>query len=266
VKSDEYPFPSQTVNTATSYEVLREAGTDELLPGVNAEAVPNPLALIIDDESKNRRLLGICLRFEGYKVLEASTGKEGINQVAQHQPDVVILGSSLPDMEGITMLKLLREWSGVPVVVLSACGREESKIAALDNGADDYITIPFSTAELMARLRAARRHVALPSEKSRFRTGALEMDFAARVVKFKGKEVKLTATEYAMLKLFARHVGKVLTHRQILREVWGPAYVERKHYLRVYMAHLREKLETHPAKPGLLMNEPGVGYWLERKE
>lgn len=223
-------------------------------------------ALVIDDELQMRRLLRVCLEANGYRVSEAATGKEGIAEAAQHPPDVVILDLGLPDMEGIAVLRRLREWSRVSVVVLSVRDREEDKIAALDNGADDYVTKPFSSGELLARLRVAQRHITPASEATVFRSGQLEVDLAARVVKLKGKEVKLTATEYSLLRLFVQHAGKVLTHRQILREVWGPNYVEQTHYLRVYLAHLREKLELYPAQPELLITEPGVGYRLIAKE
>ena len=231
--------------------------------------MPVPLkstALVIDDELQMRRLLRVCLEANGYRVSEAATGKDGIAEAAQHPPDVVILDLGLPDMEGVAVLKRLREWSRVPVVVLSVRDREEDKIAALDAGADDYVTKPFSSGELLARLRVAQRHAAPTSETTVFRSGQLEVDMAARVVKLKGKEVKLTATEYSLLRLFVQHAGKVLTHRQILREVWGPNYVEQTHYLRVYLAHLREKLEANPAQPELLTTEPGVGYRLVSKE
>ena len=231
--------------------------------------MPSPLkstALVIDDELQMRRLLRVCLEANGYQVLEAATGMEGIAEAAQHPPDVVILDLGLPDMEGVAVLKRLREWSRVPVVVLSVRDREEDKIAALDNGADDYVTKPFSSGELLARLRVAQRHAAPSSETTVFRSGQLEVDLAARVVKLKNKEVKLTATEYSLLRLFVQHAGKVLTHRQILRDVWGPNYVEETHYLRVYLAHLREKLEANPAQPELLITEPGVGYRLVCKE
>ena len=223
-------------------------------------------ALVIDDELQMRRLLRVCLEANGYRVSEAATGKEGIAEAAQHPPDVVILDLGLPDMEGIAVLRRLREWSRVSVVVLSVRDREEDKIAALDNGADDYVTKPFSSGELLARLRVAQRHITPASEATVFRSGQLEVDLAARVVKLKGKEVKLTATEYSLLRLFVQHAGKVLTHRQILREVWGPNYVEQTHYLRVYLAHLREKLEANPAQPELLITEPGVGYRFISKE
>ena len=231
--------------------------------------MPSPLkstALVIDDELQMRRLLRVCLEANGYQVLEAATGMEGIAEAAQHPPDVVILDLGLPDMEGVAVLKRLREWSRVPVVVLSVRDREEDKIAALDNGADDYVTKPFSSGELLARLRVAQRHAAPSSETTVFRSGQLEVDLAARAVKLKNKEVKLTATEYSLLRLFVQHAGKVLTHRQILRDVWGPNYVEETHYLRVYLAHLREKLEANPAQPELLITEPGVGYRLVCKD
>jgi two-component system KDP operon response regulator KdpE len=223
-------------------------------------------ALIIDDELQMRRLLRVCLEANGYRVAEAATGQDGIAEAAQHPPDVVILDLGLPDMEGFAVLKRLREWSRVPVVVLSVRDREEDKIAALDAGADDYVTKPFSSGELLARLRVAQRHAAPTTETTVFRSGQLEVDLAARVVKVKGHEVKLTATEYSLLRLFVQHAGKVLTHQQILREVWGPNYVEQTHYLRVYLAHLREKLEAIPAQPELLITEPGVGYRLISKE
>jgi two-component system KDP operon response regulator KdpE len=231
--------------------------------------MPTPLkpsALVIDDELQIRRLLRVCLEANGYRVIEAATGKEGIAEAAQHPPDVVILDLGLPDMEGVAVLKRLREWSHVPIVVLSVRDREEDKIAALDNGADDYVTKPFSSGELLARLRVAQRHAAPTSETTVFRSGHLEVDLVARIVKRKGVEVKLTATEYSLLRLFVQHAGKVLTHRQILREVWGPNYVEQTHYLRVYLAHLREKLEANPAQPELLITEPGVGYRLVCKD
>lgn len=229
---------------------------------MNETPAVKPSALIIDDELQIRRLLRVCLESNGYRVTEATTGQEGIAQAAQHPPDVVVLDLGLPDMDGVTVLKRLREWSRVPVLVLSVRDREEDKVAALDNGADDYVTKPFGTAELLARLRVAQRHALPPGESPVFRSGDLEVDLTARTVKRRGTDVKLTATEYSLLRLFVQHAGKVLTHRQILKEVWGPAYVEQTHYLRVYIAHLREKLEIDPAKPQLISTEPGVGYRL----
>jgi two-component system, OmpR family, KDP operon response regulator KdpE len=225
-----------------------------------------PTALVIDDELQIRRLLRVCLDANGYRVLEAAQGQEGIALAAQHRPDVVVLDLGLPDMDGIAVLKRLREWSQVPVVVLSVRDREEDKVKALDNGADDYVTKPFGSGELLARLRVAMRHGQPPSDTAIFRAGRLEVDLAARVVKVGGSQVKLTVTEYALLRLLVQHAGKVLTHQQILREVWGPTYVGQTHYLRVYMAHLREKLEAESSKPALLLTEPGVGYRLVEME
>jgi two-component system KDP operon response regulator KdpE len=221
-----------------------------------------PTVLVIDDELQIRRLLRVCLEANGYRVLEAANGQEGISEAAQRRPDVVLLDLGLPDMDGVTVLERLREWSQVPVVVLSVRDREEDKIKALDHGADDYVTKPFGTGELLARLRLAMRHGQPPSDSALFHSGRLEVDLTARVVKAGGTEAKLTATEYALLRLFVKHAGKVLTHQQILREVWGPNYIDQTQYLRVYMAHLREKLEAEPSRPSLLLTEPGVGYRL----
>lgn len=223
---------------------------------------PVSVALVIDDEPQMRRLLRVTLEASGYRVLDAATGNDGIIQAAQRKPDVILLDLGLPDMDGVSVLKRLREWSRVPVIVLSVRDREDDKVATLDAGADDYVTKPFNSAELLARLRAALRHVQPQGAEAVFHAGGLEVDLAARVVKLKGKEIKLTATEYSLLRLFAMHAGKVLTHRQILREVWGPTCVEQTHYLRVYIAHLREKLEIEPARPRLIVTEPGVGYRL----
>jgi two-component system KDP operon response regulator KdpE len=204
----------------------------------------------------------MCLGENGYRVNEAASGQDGIREAAQHPPDIVILDLGLPDMNGVNVLKRLREWTQVPIVVLSVNDREEDKVAVLDGGADDYVTKPFGTGELLARLRAAQRHAAPGGESSVFRAGDLVVDMTSRVVTLRGREVRLTATEYALLRLFVRHVGKVLTHRHILKEVWGPNCVEYTHYLRVYMVHLREKLEADPANPRLVVTEPGVGYRL----
>jgi len=219
-----------------------------------------PTVLVIDDELQIRRLLRVCLEGNGYQVIEAGTGQEAITEAAQRRPDVVVLDLGLPDIDGVTVLKRLREWSKVPVVVLSVRDREEDKILALDNGADDYVTKPFGTGELLARLRVAQRHAAPGPEMRAFCAANLEVDLTARIVRLNGKEVKLTATEYSLLRLLVQNAGRVLTHRQILREVWGPNYVEQTHYLRVYIAHLREKLESEPSKPTLISTEPGIGY------
>ena len=221
-----------------------------------------PVVLIVDDEIQIRRFLRVSLTASGYVVYEAATGQAGLDQVALDRPDVVILDLGLPDMGGLDMLRRLREWSSVPVVVLSVRDADTDKIALLDAGADDYLTKPFSMGELLARLRVAQRHVQPSPETATFRTGSLEVDLARRLVTVSGKQVKLTATEYALLRLLVQHAGRVLTHRQILREVWGPQYEEETAYLRVYVAQLRHKLETDPANPALLITEPGVGYRL----
>jgi two-component system KDP operon response regulator KdpE len=212
----------------------------------NEQAKSAGTALVIDDEPQIRRLLRVTLEANGYRVFDAANGNDGLAQSAQRRPDVVLLDLGLPDLDGIAVLKRLREWSRVPVVVLTVRDREDDKINALDSGADDYVTKPFSTGELLARLRAALRHRQGKVADAVFRTGNLEVDLAARVVLKRGEEIKLTPTEYALLRLLVTHRGKVLTHRQILTEVWGPKAGEQTHYLRVHVAHLREKVEYDP--------------------
>ena len=224
--------------------------------------IPAQSVLIIDDEVQIRRLLRVTLEANGYRVLEAANGPDGLAEAAQRNPDVIILDLGLPGMDGLTVLKRLREWSRAPVLVLSVQEGDVDKVSALDNGADDYMTKPFSTAELLARLRVVRRRAQPEADSAVFRSGDLEVDLAARRVTLKGREIKMTPTEYSFLRLLVRHAGKVVTHRQILKEVWGPAYGEQTHYLRVYVAHLREKLEADPARPELVLTEPGVGYRL----
>jgi two-component system KDP operon response regulator KdpE len=218
--------------------------------------------LVVDDEVQIRRLLRVTLEAAGYRVLEAATGADGIVEAAQRRPDVVVLDLGLPDLDGLTVLKRLREWSRVPVIILTVREADDEKVAALDAGADDYVTKPFSTPELLARLRVALRHTQPLPDDALFRSGDLEVDLAARHVTVRGQEVKLTPTEYAFLRLLIRHAGRVVTQRQILTAVWGPHAVEHTHYLRVYAAHLREKLESNPARPELIQTEPGVGYKL----
>jgi two-component system, OmpR family, KDP operon response regulator KdpE len=235
-------------------------------PPVSDVTTFKPTVLVVDDELQIRRLLRVSLGANGYRVLEAVNGQEGIDEAAQHRPDVVVLDLGLPDMDGMTVLKRLREWSQVPIVMLSVRDREDDKIVALDNGADDYVTKPFATGELLARLRAAMRHGQSPSDSAIFHSGHLEVDLAARTVKVSGTDVKLTATEYALLRLFVRHAGRVVMHQQILREVWGPNYIDQTQYLRVFVAHLREKIEAEPSNPSLLLTEPGIGYRLMELE
>ena len=222
-----------------------------------------PVALVIDDEVQIRRLLRVVLESADYQVYESETAAQGLTDAATRRPDVVVLDLGLPDSDGVNVLRRLREWSQVPVIVLSVRDDEEGKVAALDAGADDYVTKPFSSAELLARLRAAQRKTRPEEEISRFKSGDLIVDLTARVVTRAGHEVKLTATEYALLRLFVRHAGRVLTHRQILREIWGPKSEEHRQYLRVYVTHLRQKIERDPAAPELVKTEPGIGYRLE---
>jgi two-component system KDP operon response regulator KdpE len=219
-----------------------------------------PVALIIDDEVQIRRLLRVALEAENYQVREAETGQLGLVEIANSKPAVVLLDLGLPDMDGLEVLKRLREWSEVPVLLLSVRDDEQGKVAALDAGAEDYLTKPFSTPELLARMRAAQRKTRPEEELSVFKSGELVIDLAARVITRAGHEVKVTATEYALLRLFVRHAGRVLTHRYILREIWGPKAEEHRQYLRVYVTHLRQKIERDPTAPELIRTEPGIGY------
>ena len=228
-----------------------------------SDAAPyQPTVLVIDDEVQIRRLLRVTLEANGYRVLEAATGSDGIVETAQRKPDAVVLDLGLPDLDGLTVLKRLREWSRVPVLILTVRDADDEKVAALDSGADDYVTKPFSTAELLARLRTALRHAQPLPENAVFHSGDMEVDLSSRRITVRGKEVKLTPTEYSFLRLLVRNAGRVVTQRQILTEVWGPNAVEQTQYLRVYAAHLREKLEADPSRPELILTEPGVGYRL----
>lgn len=232
----------------------------------HASSTATPTALVIDDEPQIRRLLRVTLEANGYRVFDAATGQEGLAQAALRQPDVVLLDLGLPDLHGLSVLQRLREWSRVPVIILTVCDREEDKIAALDAGADDYVAKPFSTGELLARLRAALRHAQADHADAVFRAGTLEVDLRARSVRKRGQEVRLTPTEYGLLRLLVRHAGKVLTHRQLLTELWGPKAIEQTQYLRVHLAHLRAKVEDDPAQPTLIVTEPAVGYRLVEVE
>jgi two-component system KDP operon response regulator KdpE len=221
-----------------------------------------PLVLIVDDEPQIQRLLRVTLEANGYRVFDAKTGSDGIAQAAQRRPEVILLDLGLPDFEGLEVLKRLREWSRVPVIILSVRDREDDKVAALDAGADDYVTKPFNSAELLARLRAVLRHAQTREAGAIFHSNGLEVDLSARRVRRGGREIKLTPIEYSLLRLFVTHAGKVLTHRQLLTEVWGPKAVEQTQYLRVHIAHLRDKIENSPARPEMLITESGVGYRL----
>jgi len=217
--------------------------------------------LIIDDEPPIRRLLRLTLEPQGYQVFDAETGQLGLQETAARRPDVIILDLGLPDMDGQIVLQRLREWSQTPVLVLSVREGETDKVTALDNGADDYLTKPFSAAELLARLRAVQRRAPDTNEEPVVMVGDLTVDLAARAVTVKGQEVHLTVTEYALLRELVRHAGKVITHKQLLHAVWGPHAEEQSQYLRVYATHLRKKLEA-AGWPGQIKNEPGIGYRL----
>ena len=218
--------------------------------------------LVVDDEVQIRRFLRISLEAGGYHVHEAGTGKEGVFIAAKVRPDLVVLDLGLPDTDGIEVVKQLREWTKTPIIILSVRDADSDKVAALDAGADDYLTKPFSTEELLARLRVALRHAQPEPDLRAFTTGELQVDLTRRLVTMRGEPVKLTPTEYALLRLMVQHAGRVLTHRQILKEVWGPAYIDESHYLRVYFSQLRQKIEENPALPKYLLTEPGVGYRL----
>jgi two-component system KDP operon response regulator KdpE len=221
-----------------------------------------PVVLVIDDEVQIRRLLRVCLEMNGYEVVEAASGETGLQEAVHCHPAIILLDLGLPDMPGLDVLKRLREWSQTPVLVVSVRYREEDKIAALDNGANDYITKPFGTGELLARLRVILRSLQPQPMAEVFRSGPLSVDLATRAVKVQGRTVKLTATEYSLLLMFVRHAGKVLTHGQLLREIWDMKEADKTGPLRVYVGYLREKIEANPAKPVLLITEPGVGYRL----
>ena len=219
--------------------------------------------LLIEDERQMRRFLRVTLQSEKYGVLEAETAADGLSQAAIRNPDIVLLDLGLPDMDGLEVIEKLREWSAVPVIVISAREQEGDKIKALDGGADDYLTKPFGAGELLARIRAALRHAAPKSQdqgEAVFVAEELKIDFLKRQVYCGTREIHLTPIEYRLLTVLVRDAGRVMTHRQILKEVWGPSYVEQTHYLRVFMNQLRKKIEADSTRPRFLLNEPGIGY------
>jgi len=227
--------------------------------------MPDPVVVLIEDEPQIRRFLRATLTGQGYRLFEATTGADGLVEVGSRQPDVVIVDLGLPDVDGIDVIRRLREWTAVPIIVLSARGQERDKVTALDAGADDYVSKPFGASELLARIRVALRHTAGASHEAddaAFTVGELRMDLLHRQVFVGDREVRLTPIEYKLLATLVRHAGKVVTHQQLLREVWGPTHTDQAHYVRVYMAHLRHKLEAEPARPQYLLTEPGVGYRL----
>ncbi len=228
-----------------------------------AEAAP--LVLLIEDEPQMRRFLRASLESHDYRLVEAATAREGLTQTTGRNPDVILLDLGLPDGDGIDLTRRIREWSATPIIVISARGKEQDKIAALDAGADDYLTKPFGVGELLARLRVALRHAATVGGAGEpvFTVGDLRVDLDARRVTVGGEEIHCTPTEYKLLTTLVRHAGKVLTHRYLLKEVWGPNVTEHTHYLRVYMTQLRHKIESDPARPRYLLTEAGVGYRLK---
>ena len=222
----------------------------------------NQRILVVDDEAPIRRYLRAALGSQGFTVYEAATGLEAVQAVLSHRPDIIILDLGLPDIDGIEVTRRLREWSQIPIIILSVREAEQDKIAALDAGADDYLTKPFGTGELLARMRVALRKQATNPSEPVFQTGKLTVDFSHRLVTVDEKEVQLTPTEYDLLKILVTHAGKVITHRQLLRQVWGEGYDD-MHILRVNISNLRGKLEPDPSRPTYINTEPGVGYRLK---
>lgn len=218
--------------------------------------------LVIDDEPAIRRYLSSSLLERGYHVLEAENGKRGLQLAAEQRPDLVILDLGLPDLSGLEVLKKLREWSQMPVLILTVQSSDQDKVQLLDAGADDYLTKPFSLTELTARLRVMERHRLQKQDSPIFKSGWLEIDFAAHSVLVDGEAVRLTHTEYEILRVLAQNAGKLVTQRQLLLEIWGAGSVDQTHYLRVYITHIRKKIEKTPSTPQLLITEPGVGYRL----
>lgn len=219
--------------------------------------------LIVDDEAPIRKFLSISLEANGYTVLEATSGKQALETSALKKPDIIVLDLGLPDMDGKAVIKDLREWTKVPILVLSVRADEQEKVEALDVGANDYMVKPFGISELMARLRVLTRIYKLESgqtEEALFTQGSLKVDYVSRTVELNGEMIKLTRKEYDLLRLLTRNAGKVLTHDFLLREVWGPAQADQSQYLRVHIGHLRQKLNDDPAKPSYILTEPGVGY------
>lgn len=227
-------------------------------------SAPGPMVLVVEDERQMRRFLRASLGSHGFRVVEAESAAEAMAALTAQSPEVVLLDLGLPDEDGVELTRRVREWSEVPILVVSARGRESDKVLALDAGADDYLTKPFGVDELLARIRVALRHAHAATEPVDpvIELGALRIDAPRREVTRDGVEIRLTPIEYRLLLALARNAGKVLTHRQLLREVWGPGQVEHTHYLRVYMAQLRRKIEPDPARPAMLVTEQGVGYRL----
>jgi two-component system KDP operon response regulator KdpE len=223
----------------------------------------NERILIVDDEPAIRRFLRVTLSAQGYTTLEADSGQDALNLAAKDKPDIIILDIGLPDIDGVEVTRLLRQWTNVPIIILSVRGSEGDKIAALDAGADDYLVKPFGVGELLARLRAALRHAAQKAGGPIFKYGSLKVDISRRIITVSGHAVQLTPTEYELLRVLVTHAGKVLTHHFLLREVWGVEYGEELHMLHVNISNLRRKIEPDPARPQFIITEPGVGYRLK---
>lgn len=224
---------------------------------------PGPVVLLVEDEPQMRRFLRVTLASHGYRVVEAKTAEEGLAQAKARNPDVVLLDLGLPDYDGLHVVKSLRAWCSTPILIISARGQESDKISALDAGADDYLTKPFGAGELLARIRVALRHAARPAQDAAaevFAVSGLRVDVLGRQVHVGEREVHLTPIEFKLLTTLIRSAGKVMTHRSLITEVWGPAHAEQTHYLRVHMAQLRQKIEAEPARPRFLVTEPGIGY------
>jgi two-component system KDP operon response regulator KdpE len=239
---------------------LSEDRTD---PGLAETTGPKATILVIEDEPPLQKFLRLTLTSHNYKVIEAMTGESGLRHAANYQPDLIILDLGLPDIDGVEVTQRIREWSGIPIIVVSARGKEQDKVMALDAGADDYLTKPFSVGELLARVRVSLRHVATTKQdtgEAVFEIGDLRVDLARRQVMIRDQLIHLTPNEYRLLTVLVKHAGRVMTHRQLLNEVWGPGSAEQSHYVRVYVNQLRQKLESDPARPEYLLTETGVGY------
>jgi two-component system KDP operon response regulator KdpE len=229
-------------------------------------AKTDPIIVVIEDDASIRRFLSSSLSRHGFMVYEAETGKQGVIEAGRRKPDLLILDLGLPDIDGIRVIRSIREWSAVPIIVLSARNNESQKIEALDAGANDYLTKPFGFGELRARIRVALRHAFRVDEHGQheiFQTANIKIDLLNRIVSLDDQPIHLTPIQYRLLSVLTKHAGKVLTHQQILKEVWGPSHQENAHYLRIYMSQLRQKLEANPTQPRILLTESGVGYRLQ---
>jgi two-component system KDP operon response regulator KdpE len=242
---------------------------DRSSEGIMPMAEPRPTILIIEDEPSLQKFLRVTLETQDYKIIQATRGEEGLRHAATSQPELIILDLGLPDMDGVEVTRRLREWTAIPIIVVSARGKEQDKVVALDSGADDYLTKPFSVGELLARVRVALRRRAFADQETGdpvFEVGDLRVDLARREVKVKGQAIHLTPNEFKLLSVLVKYAGRVLTHQQLLKEVWGPGSGNETHYLRVYLNQLRQKIEIDAARPKYLVTEPGVGYRLLTEE